>query len=59
MLYIKSYSQTGEKAMEFDLFRALKEDYAESGIEAKYSITWEDIQKHLFTANEKVKVKLK
>lgn len=56
MLYVKSYCKMGELALEYPEIRAIKKVFDDSGLEASYGITWEQLQEHLFEANEKVSV---
>ena len=56
MLYIKSYSMMGDKALDYPEMRAIKKVFDESGIGMEFDLGWETVQKHLYSANEKVSV---
>lgn len=56
MLYIKSYCKMGNLALEYPEIRAIKKVFDDSSVEASYGISWEQLQEHLFEANEKVSV---
>ena len=56
MLYIKSYCKMGGLALEYPEIRAIKKVFDESSIENSYGISWEQLQGHLFEANEKVSI---
>lgn len=56
ILYLKAYSHMGEIALNYPEIKEIKRVFDESGIEKKYGIIWDDLQKHLFESNEKVTV---
>ena len=56
MLYIKSYCQMGELALEYPEIQAIKKVFDSSGLEAVYGISWARVQENLYSSNEKVNV---
>jgi len=56
MLYIKSYCQMGEVALNYPEIKAIKRVFDDSNIERDYNISWESIQKELYNSNVKVNV---
>ena len=56
MLYIKSYSMTGNTALNYDPIKQIKEVFDNVKIEKDFGITWQDIQSHLFSANKQVTI---
>ena len=56
MLYIKSYCQMGELALNYSEIREIKEVFDSTEIERDYGLTWPQVQKYLYSGNEKVDV---
>lgn len=56
MLYIKSYCQKGTLALNYSEIKEIKKVFDSSTIESVYGLSWEQIQSHLYSANEKVSV---
>lgn len=56
MLYIKSFSKMGDKALEYKQIAEIKRIFDETGIGKDYSITWELVQSKLYESNEKVSI---
>lgn len=56
MLYIKSYSKMGQKALNYEPIIQIKNLFDEFKIERDFGITWEALQDNLYESNEKVKI---
>ena len=56
MLYIKSYSMMGEKALDYKPIQQIKSVFDDSKVEKYYGIPWTQIQTHLYDANSHVSV---
>lgn len=56
MLYIKSYCQMGELALNYPEIQEIKKVFDSTKIEKDYGLAWPQIQEHLYSANEKVNV---
>lgn len=56
MLYVKSYCQMGELALEYPEIQAIKKVFDNSGLEAVYGLSWARIQENLYSSNEKVNI---
>ena len=56
MLYIKSYSMMGEKALEYKPIQQIKTAFDNSKVEKHYGVSWAQIQKNLYNANSRVSI---
>lgn len=56
MLYVKSYSKMGSKALDFEPIKAIKTVFDNYRIAELISVTWDQVQERLYESNEKVKI---
>lgn len=56
MLYIKSYSMMGDKAIEYKPIRQIKAVFDDAKVEKYYGISWDQIQMHLYDSNSRVSI---
>ena len=56
MLYIKSYSMMGERALAYKPIQQIKKVFDESQVEKYYGISWPQVQTHLFDSNVHVSI---
>ena len=56
MLYIKSYSMMGEKALEYKPIQQIKSVFDDTKVEKYFGISWAQVQTHLYDANFRVSI---
>ena len=56
MLYIKSYSMMGERALKYRPIQLIKKVFDDALVEKIYGFTWANIQTHLYEANARVSI---
>lgn len=56
MLYIKSYSMMGDRALEYKPIQQIKKVFDDSKVEKYFGISWTQIQAHLYEANSHVSI---
>lgn len=56
MLYIKSFSMMGEKALEYKPIQQIKKTFDDTQVEKNFGISWAQVQTRLFDANSRVSI---
>ena len=56
MLYIKSYSKMGERALEYEPIQQIKRVFDNSQVQKHYGVSWTRVQACLYEANSRVSI---
>lgn len=56
MLYVKSYSMLGDRALAYQPIQKIKKVFDDTKIEKAYGIAWSEVQKALYDANARVSI---